>query len=66
VTSVLIIVPVAIVLGLTAWVLIIYELTDLMVSVFSHANLRVPIRPVVALGPGDAEHAQPPSFVLSA
>jgi sterol desaturase/sphingolipid hydroxylase (fatty acid hydroxylase superfamily) len=44
VTSVLIIVPVAIVLGLTAWVLIIYELTDLMVSVFSHANLRVPQR----------------------
>jgi len=42
VVNLVIIVPAAIVFGITPWVLIIYELADTMVSVFSHANLRVP------------------------
>jgi sterol desaturase/sphingolipid hydroxylase (fatty acid hydroxylase superfamily) len=42
VVNLVIIVPAAIVFGMTPWVLIIYELTDTMVSVFSHANLRMP------------------------
>ena len=42
VTNLLIIVPTSIGFGLTPWVLVFYELTDSMVSVFSHANLRMP------------------------
>jgi sterol desaturase/sphingolipid hydroxylase (fatty acid hydroxylase superfamily) len=42
VVNLVIIVPAAIVFGMTPWVLIIYELADTMVSVFSHANLRMP------------------------
>jgi sterol desaturase/sphingolipid hydroxylase (fatty acid hydroxylase superfamily) len=40
--TLVVIVPAAIVFGMTPWVLIIYELADTMVSVFSHANLRMP------------------------
>ena len=42
VMNLVIIVPAAILFGMTPWVLIIYELADSMVSVFSHANLRMP------------------------
>jgi sterol desaturase/sphingolipid hydroxylase (fatty acid hydroxylase superfamily) len=42
VINLLIIVPAAIVFGMPPSVLVIYELADTMVSVFSHANLRVP------------------------
>ena len=44
VISLIVIVPVAIALGPTPWVLIIYEVMDAMVSAFSHANLRIPER----------------------
>jgi len=44
VTNLLIIVPTSITFGLTPWVLVLYELTDSMVSAFSHANLRMPQR----------------------
>ncbi len=42
VVNLAIIVPAAIVFGMTPWVLVIYELADAIVSVISHANLRVP------------------------
>ncbi len=42
VTNLIIVVPGTIVFGLTPWVLIIYELADSTVSLFSHANLRMP------------------------
>ena len=42
VINLLIIVPAAIVFGMPPSVLVIYELADTMVSVFSHANLRMP------------------------
>jgi sterol desaturase/sphingolipid hydroxylase (fatty acid hydroxylase superfamily) len=44
VISLLIIAPIAVALGLTASVLVLYELADLMVSMFSHANVRMPER----------------------
>jgi sterol desaturase/sphingolipid hydroxylase (fatty acid hydroxylase superfamily) len=41
-TNLFTIFPAAIAFGLTPWVLIVYELTDSIISVFSHANLRIP------------------------
>ena len=37
-------VPVAIALGLPPWILLLYELFDVVVTLFSHANLRLPHR----------------------
>jgi sterol desaturase/sphingolipid hydroxylase (fatty acid hydroxylase superfamily) len=35
-------VPVVIVLGLTPWVLLLYEILDAAITLFSHANIRLP------------------------
>jgi sterol desaturase/sphingolipid hydroxylase (fatty acid hydroxylase superfamily) len=42
VASLIIIVPVVILFGLTPWVLIAYEIADGLMAIFSHANLRMP------------------------
>ena len=42
VVNLVITLPVAVIFGMTPWVLIIYELVDAIVNAFSHANLRMP------------------------
>jgi sterol desaturase/sphingolipid hydroxylase (fatty acid hydroxylase superfamily) len=42
--SALISVPVVIALGLSPWLLLLYELFDVVVTLFSHSNLRLPER----------------------
>lgn len=37
-------VPLVVLLGLTPWVLVLYEILDVAVNLFSHANVRVPAR----------------------
>ena len=43
VASLLIGVPVVIGLGLSLWVLLLYEILDAVVNLFSHANIRLPV-----------------------
>lgn len=42
VVNLLIGVPIVVLLGLTPWVLLLYELLDTVITLFSHANIRLP------------------------